>query len=404
MVQHANFLRGRWWIAAALGAILLVGLWRVLDRAQPAPADTAKASSPDPVVRPAESLAVDFQVRTVEARRGQVSLSLHAVGEVLPTAEGKVEIRAPAPGLILFEGPAPQVGQKVKNGQTLAVIEHQYIVHDYVHLFPQRWDVQSKALEAKRRLSQAEVEFERAKKLFELRLIAERDLKLKEAEYQEAQAASQGMASRLALLDTQLQKSQPVRRPLVTPIAGTLSSANFYQGQMAYEGDPLFTVVSLTDLWVQVYLRPEDLLQIQGQNEAYFRTASFPDESFVGRLRSIEATVDAQQRRLRAIYQVANPQERLRLGMVMDAYLHTSGKFEGLLIPRAAVLEDEGSFHLFVRAADGGFERRRASLGRESTELVEVTAGVQEGGQVAVEQLRELRAAFLNAQAVTPGQ
>ena len=81
------------------------------------------------------------------------------LGQVVSLPDTVAEVQSPATGRILPPRENPYtVGDVVKKGDPLAIIEHRYNLHDASHLSTVRWDLLSVMLEARVAAVSARVE------------------------------------------------------------------------------------------------------------------------------------------------------------------------------------------------------------------------------------------------------
>jgi multidrug efflux pump subunit AcrA (membrane-fusion protein) len=125
----------------------------------------------------------------------------------------------------------------------------------------------------------------------------------------------------LAMHDAQIRQQNLVRRPLEAPISGTIDTISMVQGQLAYENDPLFTIVDLSNLWVELRV-PERLTgDWRPSQRLTFASAGSPDIRIEGTLARVSDQVDPTSRTVAHFYRVDNPGKRLRVGMRLSPVL-----------------------------------------------------------------------------------
>ena len=161
-------------------------------------------------------------------------------------------------------------------------------------------------------------------------------------------------------------------------------------------------VVALDVVWVEAPVFEKDLGSLSREGQASFTTAAFPDREFHGRLVNIGKVVDAQSRTATAIFEVANGSEDLRIGMQANLRLAGGTPIPVLLIPREAVLDNEGKKIVYVLLSGEEFERREVVLGDEYGGTVAIISGVNAGERVVTQgayqlKLQELRPANAGA-------
>lgn len=248
---------------------------------------------------------------------------LELLGKVIAKPGNLVEVLAPMTCRVIFDnGFRPSLGKQVRAGQTLVTLEHHYKMHDWVHLLNERWPIQVEALAAKRRMIEAEVELERARYLYQNRVATLKELQAAEAAAALASREYQRWRERLENHDRQIRQQELVRRPLQSPISGTLVEVNFTQGQLVYEGEKLFTILDLSTVWIEARLAEYQAARLgRLPRNISFSAPAFPGREFIGRLIKIGEKVEEQTRAIPVFFEVANRQKLLRPGMFVSAHV-----------------------------------------------------------------------------------
>ena len=249
---------------------------------------------------------------------------LLAMGTVRYAANRIAYVRTPFPGTIVYRGRVPNIGDRVEADQLLATIENRFNMHDYVHLFPQRWELLREVLQVKEAYVQAQIAYQRATDLLELGTISRREFERKESEFRQANAAAKKAEDSLSLHDRQIRQNDLKVTEVRAPIDGYITRAMYASGQMVYEGDPLFEIVDLSEVWVEAYILPQDLNKVQNREHVTLRSTSFPNRRFQGRLINVRPQVEPESKTIRVLYAVANPDLWLKNAMLLSVYAEES--------------------------------------------------------------------------------
>jgi multidrug efflux pump subunit AcrA (membrane-fusion protein) len=254
-------------------------------------------------------------------RDGRLDVS----GIVQPAPGALAEVIVPMPARVVFTDDfRPAVGKRVRAGQTLAVLEQAYVLHDAVHLINERWPIFLDYLAARREVAWADAALARLRYQREEHGVPDLLVQQASARLELARQADQRAQRLLQMHDAQITAKEPYKHTLTAPINGTIIAANFTQGQMVYENQPLFTVADLGNIWVELKV-PEPYVPVarrawSGEKIELFAPA-FGADAFVGRLVRTGPAVDERTRTLAFHVAVRNPGERLRLGMLVRAPL-----------------------------------------------------------------------------------
>lgn len=284
-----------------------------------------------------EPAAIDWETDTPEQGTGDKASRLVTPGspatpatpdtpdEVGATISGRVvsapgavaDVVVPMPGRVVAVDTEPvTIGRKVSAGQTLVMLQPTYNLHDAVHLIQQRWPILQSQIDANRRMLETQATSDRLKRVFEQQAASLAEVQAAEAAAAVAKQEYEKWDRTLAMHDEQIRDDQPARTLIRAPIGGEIAAARFTQGQIVYEGDPLFTIVDLNTVWVEVKV-PERFASRFRDEDVELVAPAFPDLRWQGRLQRIAAQVDPETGTLSRFYAVENHRKLLRIGMIV---------------------------------------------------------------------------------------
>jgi multidrug efflux pump subunit AcrA (membrane-fusion protein) len=116
--------------------------------------------------------------------------------------------------------------------------------------------------------------------------------------------------------DQEIAQSKITRRPLVSPIEGEVTFANFTQGQTIHEGQLLYRVTNRKEVGFLVRVPEVEYRPWPANTVAKVRFDSLPGKVFAGRLEKALPVVDPLSRAREILLRLENPDELLRLGMI----------------------------------------------------------------------------------------
>ena len=106
---------------------------------------------------------------------------------------------------------------------------------------------------------------------------------------------------------------------IYSPISGIVTEKNVLEGRYVNEGDVLYTIADLSNVWMQIKIFDDQMAGIEVGQAVEVTSAAFPDEIFPGRIAFIAYNVDPATRTVAARVEVANPDYKLRPGMYVNA-------------------------------------------------------------------------------------
>ena len=298
--------------------------------------------------------------------------AIDVTGRIVARPGAVVDVFVPMAGRVVFtDGFVPRVGAPVAAGQTLAMLEHRYVMDESVHLINERWPILSATLLAKSRMLEATTTLQKSQYLYKHDSVSLKTLQDAEAAAAITTTEYQRWRDNLAKQDAQIGEKALVSRPIATPISGTIASANFTQGQLAYEGDKLFTIADVSTVWVKLDV-PERLAEHAGASVGRVQcsTPSLRGETFTGRFVKAAQVVDQATRTVPFFFEVANRDKRLKIGMGVSARMIPGG-------PQAARIDPAGPQTTGATAASAPRHGGTASEVVHATGIIEADPQLQ---------------------------
>lgn len=351
-------------VLACVGLVLLCAACAKGD--QPKEKD-AKAPPPMPVT-----------VLSVQPQR--VPIALETVGQ----AEGsrEVEIRARVSGII--EKRLYTEGAAVNAGAVLFVID------------PAPYEIavaqaQAALSQERARRELAKLESDRLKPLMQSRAISQR-------EYDEALSALQQSDAALAGLQANLDQARLnlSYTRVKAPIGGIAGRAERSEGSLvtANTESSLLTTLSQTDpIWVRFALAEADFERIRGAERTAVVKLLTPDgteAAATGRLNFAGSTVDPRLGTVQLRAELPNPGLTWLPGQFVKTRI-LAGEQNAILVPQAAVMQNEQGRSVWLIGADGKAEMRPIKTANWLGANWVVTGGLKPGDRVIVDNLMKVR-------------
>ena len=170
---------------------------------------------------------------------------------------------------------------------------------------------------------------------------------------------------------------------LTSPIRGTISSRQIRFGEALSPGRLAFQIVDLDRLRVDVNLPEKDLARLRVGQPARIRSEVLEGIEADGRLERISPVVDPASGTVKVTVAIDRGDTPLRPGMFVNVDLVVDTHAGALLLPKRAVVYDEGEPLAFVLRGDTA-ARVPLELGFTDRDRVEVLSGVVAGDRVVV--------------------
>lgn len=397
--------------AAITGVLLIGSVWAIhyviKNSETPVSASVPTTNPPnlDPnLITISKESQLLFGIRTEQVKIEKLVSGLTVAGIVKMQPQNRAEVVPPVSGRVKATGNFI-VGSYVKQGQTVAIVEQVLSATDIASLEATRTDLRAKTAELQTQATQAltrrnaaQVELERAKKLYDAGAIPLK--RVQEVELQLKLADEELIAANLRAEITQAgeKKVDPIKSfSLQAPISGLIIQSNFASGSQVEAGKSLLTIANLDRVWIEAQVFEKDLAIITSAKLATFKTMAFPDlniqigEGSNNRLLTVGATVDAERHTLPVIYEVTNPDGKLRDGMSSEITIDTSAGREVISVPKTAITDEQGQKIVYVYNGGERFSKRVIKLGSEGQTSVEVVSGLEAQERVVVSGLYQIR-------------
>jgi membrane fusion protein (multidrug efflux system) len=167
------------------------------------------------------------------------------------------------------------------------------------------------------------------------------------------------------------------------PYAGVVTRRFVKHGQWLKRDEQAFAIADFDVLQARIDVPERSAALIHAGAPVRFEADAMPGRAFAARVQRMAPVVDRASGTLAAVVEVDNTDGALRPGLFVRLGVNYERIADAVLAPRAAVVEDDGSRHVFV-VADGKAQRRAVRIGLADGDRVQVLDGVAAGEQVVV--------------------
>jgi cobalt-zinc-cadmium efflux system membrane fusion protein len=240
------------------------------------------------------------------------------------------------------------------------------------------------------RLHEAKLAYERARDLYEQKVVSLAELQRREASMKTAQAEAREARNRLDLLGVPGQEVERLGRedtikadvPLRAPFDGRVIMRKITRGEVVETQQKLFTVADLSDVWVVGNVPEKDVQFIRKDQKVNVIVSAYPHAIIPGTITYVGDVLDPATRTMRLRVTVLNPDRLLKPEMFATVLVYASPTPDALTVPLEAVQNGPAGTMVFVQRGTNDFEVRTVKVGSEQGELVTVLEGVSVGEQV----------------------
>jgi HlyD family secretion protein len=346
------------------------------------------------------------EVRTVVARE----LKSQAAGTVL-NASGYVTARRKATVSSKFTGKVTEVlieeGMRVETGQVLARLDHSNVLASFELAKAQLVSAQKGLKETETLLNEAQINFERSRRLVERELASE-------AELDRSRALAGSLTARLerkradvevAARQLDIYRQQLEDMIIRAPFAGVIVAKNAQPGEMispvsaggGFTRTGIGTIVDMSSLEIEIDVNEAYINRVAAGQKVVATLDAYPDWKIPCHVIAIIPTADRQRATVavRVGFDELDPRILPDMGVKVafqDAALSGEDqdrRLAGILLPQSAVRRADGRDYVLI-VSDGLVERRAVALGDSRGAEAVLISGVSPGESVVVEGPAEL--------------
>lgn len=316
----------------------------------------------DEIVFPAAQAArTDFEVQA--ARKGEFRETIKCGGQV-SAAQGAVSVvTAPVSGVVTFVDGRIMASSPVGKGQKLFYISSGSLASG------------DAALKARVAFEQAEVDFERAERLYKDKIISQSDY----------------TAARSAFLTAQ-SEYEPVKNmnddgsiTVFAPAAGYLSQLSVAPGDYVEMGQPLATVARAGRMQLKAMVSQRYFDRLDRVDDANFCLPSSEKylnvKSMNGSLYSVGRIVSQGSTLVPVVFEF-DGNVTIPDGTYVDVSLLGARRDGVITLPLTAITEQQGLYYVYVQLDAEHYSRREVTLGGDDGIRVEILSGVGPGDRI----------------------
>jgi cobalt-zinc-cadmium efflux system membrane fusion protein len=253
---------------------------------------------------------------------------------------------------------------------------------------------------AKSALDLAQLQYKRAKDLFEGKAVPLKDYQQAEATQIQAQndlrsteTALEASRNKLRILgfnDAAISTFQERGRinpetTVFSPIKGTVVQRKIGPGQYVNSGasDPVFVIGDLSTVWLTAFVRETDASKVSVGQDILFNVLALPGRPLTARIDYVSAAIDSATRRLLVRATIDNKDGLLKPEMFANVTIYSAGDHPAAIgVPKQALIYEGDQVRVWVAHEDKSIELRQIKPGLSNGDLVEVEGNLKPGEQI----------------------
>jgi cobalt-zinc-cadmium efflux system membrane fusion protein len=377
-------------IAAGAATVLavLIGVVHFGAKASDTAATSPKPSTGSEGAAPSRGAADSVELSEAQLEMisfGSVSertfpLEREAVGSIDFNEDMAAQVFPPYQGRIVQL--YAKIGDNVKRGQALLTIES-----------PDLIQADSNLIAAAGVLDLTTHALERAKQLFEVQGIAQKDLQQAISDQQTAEGVLRAARDEVAVFGKspleidRMVKTRTIDPYLVvpSPIAGRITARSAAPGDFVQPGNlpAPYSVADISRIWLNASVAESDMPLVRKGQPIYVTVMAFPERVFEGEISTVGATVDPQLHRGLVRAEIEDPKHELLPGMFASFVIVTGSPVSGPAVPLDGVVrEGDGTMTVWFTTDRHRFTKRTVKIGLQHEGYDQILEGVRPGEQI----------------------
>lgn len=343
---------------------------------------------------------------TAPVRKGDIENSVLATGRI--DAIERVNVGAQVSGQL--KSLKVKQGDHVTKGQLIAEIDDLPQCNDLRNAEAALNEVKAELQSKQALLKQAELRFKRQFRMLRENASSQEDFESAEAMLATTRAELLSLNAKLVQAQIEVDKKKLALEytRIVAPMDGIVIAIVAQQGQTVNSNQSAPTIIKLARLdvmTIKAQISEADITRISVGQKARFSIFSEPDKQYSATLRAVELAPESVMKDdslasnssasgsgtsnasvyYNALFDVPNPENRLRIAMTAQVTLITDEAQNTLLVPIQAVHRSEGKKQqVLVLAADGRLEPRDVKTGITNSVDIQILEGLNVGENVVL--------------------
>ena len=187
---------------------------------------------------------------------------------------------------------------------------------------------------------------------------------------------------KVAEANYELAKARLAKARILAPFNGSIGTRKVSVGAFLRIGQQITELANLNEIRVGFSAPERFLSQLKRHAEVTISSSVFPGHEVKGRIIAIEPILDSETRNVNIVARVQNPGQKFRPGMSANVSAVLNKRPNALTIPNEAVFANGNQSFVFVVKNDSSVAATPITLGLQTSEIVEVVNGLENGMQV----------------------
>jgi len=177
--------------------------------------------------------------------------------------------------------------------------------------------------------------------------------------------------------------------PLYSPISGIVLDVMQHNGDVVQKGESIVHIADIRHLDIYGDLPIGYVPQVRKLKTLRVSFVDYPHPPVFLPVKSFSGKINPKKQTINIRLALNNPKQEFRPGMMVKLSFPDKIHKNSLVIPRPALLDEEGVYSVYVLNGNH-VEKRKVEIGILHDDVVEVISGLKEGQQVATQKAYSL--------------
>ena len=311
-----------------------------------------------------QSWKVDFA--TDFPRNESFGQIIKTTAQVQSSQGDEIIVSAKTNGIVMISGNAVLEGKDVSKGQALFSISGSELADNNISV---------RYAEAKNNLEKAKADYERSTELAKDKIVSAKDLLSAKNQYDNAKAIFDNLNNNFS------SSGQSVK----SPMSGFVKQVLVKNGAYIEAGQPIVIVAQNKTLLLNAEVQQKYASMLGSIASANIRTVqdnqTYSLEQLNGKVLSFGKATNSDNFLIPVALQIDN-MGSFTAGGFVEVYLKTLTNTLALTVPTTSLLEDQGTFYVYVQVTPELFEKREVKIGATDGLRTEIKTGLNNGERV----------------------
>lgn len=305
---------------------------------------------------------------------------INTSGQIVVPPYSKIDVVASGSGKVVFAKKQASEGLNVSAHEALFLISGKELIENNIDLKYQQSLVNFEKIKT---------DYERAQKLLANQIISEKEFQQIKAEYEKSKAEYE-------IISNQFSKGGTT---ITAPVEGFIHELMVTEGQFVEPGQKLATIIQKEKLRLRAEVSQKyagRIKHIQSANFAPNGSSEIYDtEKLTGKLLSSGQSLNTSGFYIPVVFEMDYHPELLP-GSYAQIFLKGKTIHHSVVIPKTALLEEQGHYYVFVEKHHDEFEKRLVVTGVDDGNSVLIQSGLDAGETIVTEGVYQVKLANMS--------